>query len=70
MNLGVLTSLGQSPVCEDQHQQHDPEALSGDDLEKLGRERPSIFPGAWSEIAFCVSIVVSQILTVMDSVLS
>ncbi|KAJ5643590.1 uncharacterized protein N7484_006097 [Penicillium longicatenatum] len=32
------------------------------DLEKLGRERPQFFSGPWSELAFCFSIVMSQIL--------
>ncbi|KAL4919013.1 major facilitator superfamily domain-containing protein [Aspergillus aurantiobrunneus] len=31
-------------------------------LERLGRERPPSFSGAWSEIAFCFSIIMSQIL--------
>ncbi|KAJ5140899.1 Major facilitator superfamily domain general substrate transporter [Penicillium atrosanguineum] len=34
----------------------------GPDLEKLGRERPSHFSSPWSELAFCFSIVMSQIL--------
>ncbi|OKP07155.1 Drug resistance protein [Penicillium subrubescens] len=32
------------------------------DLEKLGKERPKAFPGLWPELAFCFSIVMSQIL--------
>ncbi|CAI7661578.1 unnamed protein product [Penicillium bialowiezense] len=32
------------------------------DLERLGRERPKCFGGAWSEISFCLSIFMSQIL--------
>ncbi|KAJ5797564.1 uncharacterized protein N7503_006860 [Penicillium pulvis] len=32
------------------------------DLEKLGRDRPSHFSSQWSELAFCFSIVMSQIL--------
>ncbi|KGO58217.1 Major facilitator superfamily domain, general substrate transporter [Penicillium expansum] len=32
------------------------------DLERLGRERPKCFTGAWSEISFCLSIFMSQIL--------
>ncbi|KAJ5675183.1 Major facilitator superfamily domain general substrate transporter [Penicillium maclennaniae] len=35
---------------------------NGLDLEKLGRERPSHFSSRWSELAFCFSIVMSQIL--------
>ncbi|KAJ6134628.1 Major facilitator superfamily domain general substrate transporter [Penicillium sp. IBT 18751x] len=35
---------------------------NGLDLEKLGRERPSHFSNRWSELAFCFSIVMSQIL--------
>lgn len=34
------------------------------DLEKLGRERPKCFRGAWTEISFCLSIFMSQILAV------
>lgn len=34
------------------------------DLEKLGKERPEIFSGQWPELAFCFSIVMSQILAV------
>jgi hypothetical protein len=34
------------------------------DLERLGRERPKCFPGPWSEISFCISIFMSQILAV------
>ncbi|CEJ62660.1 hypothetical protein PMG11_11154 [Penicillium brasilianum] len=32
------------------------------DLEKLGKERPHSFSGFWPELAFCFSIVMSQIL--------
>jgi MFS family permease len=32
-------------------------------LERLGRERPSKFTSAWSELGFCYSIVMSQVLT-------
>ncbi|KAL4930334.1 putative MFS multidrug transporter [Aspergillus undulatus] len=31
-------------------------------LERLGKERPQLFSGAWPEVAFCFSIVMSQIL--------
>ncbi|KAL3481076.1 major facilitator superfamily domain-containing protein [Aspergillus californicus] len=31
-------------------------------LERLGKERPPSFSGVWSEVAFCFSIVMSQIL--------
>jgi hypothetical protein len=34
------------------------------DLERLGRERPKCFKGPWSEISFCLSIFMSQILAV------
>ena len=34
------------------------------DLERLGRERPKCFHGPWSEISFCLSIFMSQILAV------
>jgi hypothetical protein len=34
------------------------------DLEKLGKERPQTFSGFWPELAFCFSIVMSQILAV------
>ncbi|KAI2709180.1 hypothetical protein CBS147332_6239 [Penicillium roqueforti] len=46
--------------------QHDPEQArinqENVDLERLGRERPKCFGGAWSEISFCLSIFMSQIL--------
>ncbi|KAJ5306896.1 hypothetical protein PENANT_c003G04201 [Penicillium antarcticum] len=32
------------------------------DLERLGRERPKCFRGFWSEVCFCLSIFMSQIL--------
>ncbi|EEP80361.1 conserved hypothetical protein [Uncinocarpus reesii 1704] len=32
------------------------------DIEKLGRARPEAFSNAWSEVAFCFSIVMSQVL--------
>ncbi|KAJ5115616.1 hypothetical protein N7526_011497 [Penicillium atrosanguineum] len=32
------------------------------DLDKLGKERPHAFSGLWPELAFCFSIVMSQIL--------
>ena len=38
--------------------------LNEADLDRLGRERPAIFPGLWSELAFCFSIFMSQILGV------
>lgn len=48
--------------------QHDPEQArinqENVDLERLGRERPKCFGGAWSEISFCLSIFMSQILAV------
>lgn len=34
------------------------------DLEKLGKKRPQTFSGLWPELAFCFSIVMSQILAV------
>ncbi|KAJ5193421.1 hypothetical protein N7449_009563 [Penicillium cf. viridicatum] len=46
--------------------QHDPEQARINqetvDLERLGRERPKCFAGPWSEISFCLSIFMSQIL--------
>jgi hypothetical protein len=33
-------------------------------LERLGRERPAFFAGAFPEVGFCFSIVMSQILAV------
>lgn len=33
-------------------------------LERLGRERPPCFSSCWSELTFCFSIVMSQILAV------
>ena len=48
--------------------QHDPEQARINqetvDLERLGRERPKCFAGPWSEISFCLSIFMSQILAV------
>lgn len=39
------------------------------DLEKLGKERPQFFSGLWPELAFCFSIMMSQIMAVSrDSV--
>lgn len=32
-------------------------------IERLGRERPAVFTSIWKEIAFCFSVVMSQILT-------
>jgi hypothetical protein len=47
---------------------HDPEQARINqetaDLERLGRERPKCFRGPWSEISFCLSIFMSQILAV------
>ncbi|KAJ5566575.1 hypothetical protein N7535_008213 [Penicillium sp. DV-2018c] len=37
------------------------------DLERLGRERPKCFRGFWSELCFCLSIFMSQILAVSHS---
>jgi hypothetical protein len=65
LDLEASTPPSQVTLRGGQLQGHDLEALSCGDLEKLGRVRPCIFSGAWSEIAFCVSIVVSQALTVM-----
>jgi hypothetical protein len=36
------------------------------DLEKLGKERPKSFSGRGPELAFCFSIVMSQILAVSE----
>lgn len=36
------------------------------DLEKLGRQRPECFKSLGSELAFCFSIVMSQILAVSN----
>ncbi|CAG8945915.1 unnamed protein product [Penicillium salamii] len=58
--MGALEKDGALP--------HDPEQARIDhelaDLERLGRERPKCFSGAWSEISFCLSIFMSQILAV------
>ncbi|KAI2785967.1 hypothetical protein POX_h09732 [Penicillium oxalicum] len=37
-------------------------AVSDHDIEKLGRTRPPSFPGRWSELGFCFSVMMSQIL--------
>lgn len=33
-------------------------------IEQLGRQRPPCFANMWSELAFCFSIMMSQILAV------
>ena len=53
---------------KDEASPHDPEQARIEqeiaDLERLGRERPKCFRGPWSEISFCLSIFMSQILAV------
>ncbi|KAL5365063.1 major facilitator superfamily domain-containing protein [Aspergillus floccosus] len=39
-----------------------PYLLDADTIERLGRERPACFSNAWSELAFCFSIFMCQIL--------
>lgn len=38
--------------------------LSDAEVEKLGRERPALLPNWWVEIAFCFSVVMSQVMAV------
>lgn len=58
----------EAPGPSDGAIQHDPEQARINqetvDLERLGRERPKCFRGPWSEISFCLSIFMSQILAV------
>lgn len=35
-------------------------------LERLGRQRPDVFPNAWAEVGFCFAVVMSQILAVCE----
>lgn len=63
-----LMSTTEAPSAKREVLPHDLEQARIDqnlaDLERLGRERPKCFPGAWSEISFCLSIFMSQILAV------
>jgi hypothetical protein len=36
-------------------------------VERLGRDQPPCFPSLWSELIFCFSIVISQVLAVRVS---
>jgi hypothetical protein len=58
-------------MCERQEQE-DPgvEASESQRLEQLGRERPKCFVTWYSELAFCFSVVMSQILAVSRMLLS
>lgn len=40
--------------------------LSGDELEKLGRQRPEAFRTAFAEIAFCFSLLASMFMAVRE----
>lgn len=40
--------------------------LSKQEIEKLGRVRPECFNSRWSEVAFVISICMSQLLTVCN----
>ncbi|EEH06915.1 drug resistance protein [Histoplasma capsulatum G186AR] len=51
---GISVPRGQQPAQA--------ELLSERDIERLGRERPSAFKNAWTEIAFVFSISMSQVL--------
>ncbi|EDN03242.1 predicted protein [Histoplasma mississippiense (nom. inval.)] len=51
---GISVPRGQQPAQV--------ELLSERDIERLGRERPSSFKNAWTEIAFVFSISMSQVL--------
>lgn len=46
----------------------DPSTLQAPDLERLGRQRPEIFPTAISEITFCMSMLVSMLMSVSEPV--
>ncbi|KAJ5085210.1 hypothetical protein N7532_009981 [Penicillium argentinense] len=60
----MSTDTTQAPPAELHKMEAGPEetVAEGPDMEKLGRERPSVFTSIWSELAFCFSIVMSQIL--------
>ncbi|WEW60924.1 hypothetical protein PRK78_006412 [Emydomyces testavorans] len=53
----------QSPLPAEKPEGPSVEFYNETDLEKLGRARPDVFRNAWSEIAFCFSIVMSQVLS-------
>lgn len=57
-------SNGVFPVNQSSHV----EETASERIERLGRERPQCFANIWSEIAFCFSILMSQILTVGSSI--
>lgn len=64
-SLGQISSIctQQAPVSSTEYDAEgaiDPDA----DIERLGRQRPSVFRNFASEAAFCFSIVMSQVLTV------
>jgi hypothetical protein len=58
-------------MCERQELE-DPgvEASESHRLEQLGRERPKCFATWYSELGFCFSVVMSQILSVSRMLLS
>lgn len=43
-------------------------ALDQETIEQLGRQRPSQFSSIWSELAFCFSIFMCQILAVVHPI--
>lgn len=51
-------------MCEIEQEDPGVEASEGHRLEQLGRERPKCFVTWYSELAFCFSVVMSQILAV------
>lgn len=58
---GVNTDVERNPNIEEKTPVL---VYSPQDLERLGRERPAIFHDAWSEIGFCFSTVMAQVLSV------
>jgi hypothetical protein len=36
------------------------------DIEKLGRQRPSVFSSTWSELMFCFSLLSTSMMAVSD----
>jgi hypothetical protein len=60
---------------EDFDAQTEPQVpLDKDSIERLGRERPALFPNRWVELSFCFSLLASELLAVryppLPSVLS
>jgi hypothetical protein len=57
------SSTHSSPIMT-RHEEQTDISTNMPDLEKLGKERPKTFSGRGPELAFCFSIVMSQILAV------